>query len=325
MKTQFPTTLLEAVNYFSDLDVCVQFVAKMRWPDGIRCPHCDCDKVYYIRTRRIWKCKECRKQIYPKTGTIFQDSHIELDKWLPAMWMATCMKNGVSSHELGRTLGVTQKTAWYMLGRLRLAMQMTSGDKLKGEVEVDETFIGGKARNMHVNKRREKIKGSGPMGKTAVMGLLQRHGEVRTKVVPNIKRSSMQPHIKNHVESGSEVFTDALKSYEGLNAHYIHQVIDHAEAYVKGKIHTNGLENFWSLFKRCIRGTYVSVEPFHLFRYLDEEEFRFNSRERTDAERFVEAVKNVTGKHLTYAELTGSIMPLDSNGNAEANLDLLKN
>jgi len=317
MKTEFPTTLLEAVRYFSDLDVCIEFVAKMRWPDGIKCPHCDCEQVYYIKTRRIWKCKDCKKQFSAKAGTIFQDSHIELDKWLPAMWMATCMKNGVSSHELGRVLGVTQKTAWYMLDRIRLAMQVSGIGKLKGEVEVDETFIGGKARNMHVGKRREKIKGSGSVGKTAVMGLLERHGEVRTKIVPDVKKSTMQPHIENHVEPGSEVFTDALRSYNGLEAQYIHQVIDHAEAYVNGNVHTNGLENFWSLFKRCIRGTYVNVEPFHLFRYLDEEEFRFNNRQCNDAQRFLKAVENVAGKHLTYAELTGRVMPLDSIGNTE--------
>jgi transposase-like protein len=306
MKTELPTTLLEAVRYFSDLDVCMDFLVKQRWPEGIACPHCEGKEVYPIRSRRIFKCKACRKQFSAKVGTIFEDSHIGLDKWLPAMWMATCMKNGVSSHELGRMLGVTQKTAWYMLGRIRLAMQMTGDGQLKGEVEVDETFIGGKARNMHVAKRREKITGSGAVGKTAVMGLLQRHGEIRTKVVPNVKKSTMQPHIEDHVEPGSEIFTDALKSYNGLEQKYIHQVIDHAEAYVDGKIHTNGLENFWSLFKRCIRGTYVNVEPFHLFRYLDEEEFRFNNRQCNDGERFIKAVGNVTGKHLTYKHLIGA-------------------
>ena len=209
------------------------------------------------------------------------------------------MKNGISSHELGRVLGVTQKTAWYMLDRIRLAMQMTSARKLRGEVEVDETFIGGKARNMHPSRRREKIKGSGAVGKTAVMGLLERHGEIRTKVPPNIRKGALQPHVEIHVELASEVFTDALKCYDGLESKYIHQVIDHAEAYVNGRIHTNGLESFWSLFKRCVRGTYVNVAPFHLFRYLNEEEFRFKNRKCHDAGRFIEAVRNVAGKHLT--------------------------
>lgn len=318
MKEKEPTTLLEAIQYFSDLNVCIEFVAKMRWPEGTTCLYCGCKKVYFITTRKIFKCKECRRQFSVTSGTIFHDSHIRLDKWLPAMWMAVCMKNGVSSHELARTLGVTQKTAWYMLHRIRFAMQMERKGKLFGEVEADETYIGGKARNMHVDKRRKKIRGSGAVGKTAVMGLLERHGEIRTHVVPNVRKKTIQPHVHAHVELGSKLFTDAFTSYDGLRGYYIHQIIDHAEAYVNGNIHTNGIENFWSLLKRCIRGTYVNVEPFHLFRYLDEEEFRFNNRQCTDGERFNKAVKNTKGKILTYAELTGKVNSLDSSDNAVA-------
>ncbi len=273
-----PKTLLEAIRYFSDLDVAIKFFAGLRWPDGPTCPACGLvdKKHYYLKTRRVWKCRSCKKQFSVKVGTIFEDSPIGMDKWLPAMWMIVSCKNGISSYELARALGVQQKTAWFITHRLRLAMQTGTFEKLSGEVEADETFIGGRARNMHKSKREEKIQGRGASGKAVVMGLLERHGEVRTKVVSDTKKKTLQGEIRENVESGSEVFTDALKSYEGLGPEYVHQFIDHAEKYAEGKVHTNGLENFWSLLKRSINGTYVSIEPFHLFRYLDEQAFRFN-------------------------------------------------
>ena len=222
------------------------------------------------------------------------------------MWMLANSKNGVSSHELGRSLGITQKSAWFVLQRLRLAMQAGSIEKLSGQVEADETFIGGKARNMHKSKRAEKIAGRGSSGKVAVMGLLERHGEVRTKVVPDTKSRTLQVEVRENVEPGSEVHTDALRSYRGLDSEYVHNVVDQAERYVDGHVHTNGLENFWSLLKRGIKGTYVSVEPYHLFRYLDEQAFRFNEREGKDADRFGKALGSVAGRRLTYSTLTGS-------------------
>jgi transposase-like protein len=228
-----------------------------------------------------------------------------LDKWLTAIWLIANAKNGISSYEIHRALGVTQKSAWFMLHRIRLAMQQGSIEKLSGHVEVDETFIGGKARNMHRSERARKIHGTGGAGKVAVMGLLERHGEVRTMVVPNVKRKSLRKEINTHVEPGSMVYSDALKSYNDLNYDYMHNVINHAEKYVEGNVHTNGIENFWSLLKRTIGGTYISVEPFHLFRYLDEQAFRFNRRKANDADRFFEVLTMVTGKRLEYSELTG--------------------
>jgi transposase-like protein len=222
-----------------------------------------------------------------------------------AMWMIANCKNGISSCEIARDLGITQKSAWHMLQRIRLAMRVGSFEKLGGHVEVDETFIGGKARNMHRADKARKIHGTGFEGKVAVMGLLERHGEVRTMVVPNTKRKSLRRAINTHVETGSIVYSDALRSYNDLNNDYIHSVINHAEKYVDGQIHTNGIENFWSLLKRSINGTYVSVEPFHLFRYLDEQTFRFNSRHANDGERFQRVMEKVSGKRLTYDELTG--------------------
>lgn len=271
METHTPNTLVEAIRYFSNPDTCLQFLIPLRWPNGITCPECGSDKVTFLANARLWKCrvKHSRQKFSIKVGTIFEDSPIGLDKWLAAIWMIANCKNGVSSYEIHREIGVTQKTAWFMLHRIRLAMQTGSFAKASGQVEADETFIGGKARNMHAYKREEKIKGRGPSGKTIVMGILERHGEdeiskVRTKVIEDRTSESVQGEVRKAVEPNSEVFTDELASYAGLDKDYVHQVINHTETYVKGHIHTNGIENFWSLLKRMIRGTYVSVEPFHL-------------------------------------------------------------
>jgi transposase-like protein len=302
-----PKTLLEAIQYFSDLDVATQHVAKTRWPDGPVCPRCGVldEKHYYLKTRRLWKCRACKKQFSAKLGTIFEDSPLGLDKWLPAMWFIANCKNGISSYELARDLGIQQKSAWFMLHRIRLAMQRGSIEKLSGEVEVDETYIGGLARNMHKSKREERITGTGTSGRIAVMGLLERHGEVRTKIVPDTKSRTLKVEVRENVEPGSEVHTDTFQSYQGLDAEFIHNVVDHAESYVRGHVHTNGLENSWSLLKRGIKGKYVSVEPFHLFRYLDEQSFRFNERDGEDKDKFAKALGSVAGRRVTYDELTG--------------------
>jgi transposase-like protein len=306
-----PRTLLEAVKHFSDFDNCKAFMVSRRWPDGVTCPTCGSESVYWDSSRKGWECKtrHPKRKFTLKTGTIFEDSPIGLDKWLPVVWMIANMKNGVSSHEIARTVGVTQKTAWFMLQRIRLAMQDTSGGgKLGGEVEVDETYIGGKARNMHAD-RRQRMRGRGRTvrGKVAVMGLLERHGDkgsrVRTTIVPNVRKHQLATEVRRNVEADATVYTDALRSYSDLGQTYTHKVIDHAEAYVDGAVHTNGLESYWSLLKRSIKGTYVSVEPFHLFRYLDEQAFRFNERKNTDSDRFHFVVDGIVGKRLTYSEL----------------------
>jgi transposase-like protein len=209
-------------------------------------------------------------------------------------------------------MGVTQKTAWFMLQRCRLAMQDEGhGGKIGGEVEVDETYIGGKARNMHKERKARALqgKGGGYSSKTGVQGILQRGGKIKAMVVADSKRGTLVPNIQEHVENGSQVFTDELQAYFGLQAEYDHAVINHLEAYVDGNIHTNGIENFWSLLKRGLSGTYVSVEPFHLFRYVDEQAFRFNNRgPMNDAQRFTYAMRKIVGKRLTYAELTGKTL-----------------
>jgi transposase-like protein len=277
-------TLRDAILYFADFEHCRQFMVELRWPDGkVKCPQCGSDKVCYLAKNRVWKCYAIhpKPRFTLKTGTIFEDSPIPLEKWLPAVWMLLNCKNGISSWELHRAIGVSQKTAWFMLHRIRLAAQSKTFNKLDGEVEVDETFIGGKARNMHASEREEKIHGRGPDGKAIVAAVLERGGTVRAKVCSTRRKPELQALARENAEAGSELYSDALKSYDGLNE-YRHQVIDHAVAYVEGNVHTNGLENFWSLLKRSIHGTYVSVEPFHLFRYLDEQAFRYYNRNMDD-------------------------------------------
>ena len=309
-----PKTLQQAVVYFADQNNCREYLVVRRWPNGVVCPCCGSDRVVFLAKYNRWQCstKHPMRQFTCKTGTIMEDSPIGLDKWLMAMWLIVNCKNGISSYEIHRALGITQKSAWFLDHRIRLALHQGSFEKLlSGECEADETFIGGKARNMHVGKRQRRITGTGGKDKTAVMGILERGGKVRTAVIPNRKKKALQAEVRKHVEAGSALYTDALMSYEGLASEYAHEVIDHAVKYVDGRVHTNGLENFWSLLKRGINGTYVSVEPFHLFRYLDEQAFRYNNRKGDsgepleDADRFDLAVRQMVGKRLTWDRLTG--------------------
>jgi len=307
-----PKSLQEAILYFSNPDNCIDYLGIRRWPDGVICPGCGGRNVKFNASRRVWQCgsHHAKRQFSVKVGTMMEDSAIPLDKWLTAMWLLSNCKNGISSYEVARDLKVTQKTAWFMLHRIRTAMQDEFfGSKLGtngGEVEVDETFIGGKSRNMHLSKRKRRITGTGGADKTIVFGMLERGGRVRAKVMPNRKMESVQPEIRQHIAAGTALYSDEWVAYRGLETDYAHQVIDHAMKYVDGRVHTNSMENFWSLLKRGIAGTYVSVEPFHLFRYLDEQMFRFNNRkDLDDAGRFDLTVRQIVGKRLTFAELTG--------------------
>lgn len=300
-----PATLLEVVRYFADLDHCHKYMVSIKWPDGkIACQRCKSDRIGEIATRHMLRCKDCRAQFSHKVGTIFESSPLGLDKWFPCVWLVANCKNGISSHEVGRALGVTQKSAWFMLHRIREAMRTGSFRKLDGPVETDETFIGGEARNMHKAKRERKIRGRGAVGKAIVQGILQRHGEVRARVAATTEASELQPEIRRNVEPGATLYTDSHLSYQGLDQQYIHQTIDHATKYVEGQVHTNGIENFWALLKRMLKGTYVAVASFHLGRYLDEEVFRFNSRHGNDASRFHAVMSSIIGRRLTYRVLT---------------------
>jgi transposase-like protein len=316
-----PKTLQEAITYFADVDRCIQYLAAKRWPDDVAvCPVCGRKDAVYIEARRVWQCKtrHPKAQFSIKVGTIFEDSPIPLGKWLMAMWMVANCKNGVSSHEIARSVGVTQKTAWFMNHRIRLALGYDATEQFGGEsggpVEVDETFIGPDPRKMHANKREARYKALNARPKIPVMGMLDRElRQVRAKVVPNVRRETLQNEILNQIEKGGTVYTDSAPAYDRLLLQgYMHQTVNHVLEYVRGEVHTQGIENFWALLKRGLKGTYVAVEPFHLDRYIGEQIFRYNNRATkdnplTDADRFALAVSQIVGKRLTYAELTGKV------------------
>jgi transposase-like protein len=310
-----PVTLQQAIIYFSDPDRAFRYAIELRWPDAkIDCPRCGSESHSFISTRKKWFCKGCKKQFTVKVGTIFEDSPIGLDKWMTAVWLLAGCKNGISSYELAKAIGITQKSAWFVLHRIREAMQSGTFMKMggNGPIEVDETHIGPKPQKMH---RAKRLKVHGPDRKdttATVMGMLDRESrQVRAKVIPNVKRETLQNEILNQIEGGSTVYTDGSPAYDTLAARqYIHATVNHIEEYVRGEVHTQGIENFWSLLKRGLRGTYVAVEPFHLDRYVAEQVFRFNNRATkdnplNDADRFALAMSQVSGKRLTYAELTG--------------------
>ncbi len=326
-----PRTLMEAVRYFADAERTHDLAVKLRWPDGVHCPACGVvDEVrYFVATsknrktgketaRRLFECKAknadgkvCKRQFTVKTGSIFEDSALPLDKWFVAIWAVANCKNGISSYELGRATGVTQKSAWFMLHRIRVAMSAGGLDagKFDGIVEADETYVGGLAKNMHEHKRKARISGAAANDKIAIMGMLQRsNGEVPSRVLARVIKDAnsktLQGHIRANVEAGAQVMTDSLLGYRGLSADYIHQYVNHTVEYVRGTVHSNGIENFWSLLKRSIRGTYVSVDPHHVQAYVGEQAFRFNERKGTDLTRFKSVLGSVAGKRLTWKDLT---------------------
>jgi len=320
-----PKTLTEAVVYFADPDTSLNYMVAIRWPHGVACPHCGSTAVHFLANQHRWKCSvnHPKRQFSAKVGTVFEDSPLPLEKWLVVVWLEVNAKNSISSYEVGRALGITQKSAWFMLHRVRFALHVGAIDKMSGVVEADETFVGGVARNMHKARRAKKITGTGGNGKAIVMGLLERHTEkgkskVRAQVVEDTRGETLQAVIRSNVDAGSSVFTDAWQAYRSLAPEYMHDFIDHAEAYVRDAVHTNGLENFWTPFKRCIKGTHVSVEPFHLGAYVDSEAFRFNNRDVKDGDRFRMAVNAIAGKRLTYKSLIGEAEGLTADGrNAE--------
>jgi transposase-like protein len=317
-----PKTLQEAIKFFSDEQICIDTVAALRWPDGVTCVACGHKDHYWLASQKRWKCKDCYKQFSVKVNTIFEDSPLGLDKWLIALWMLVNCKNGISSYEVARDLGISQKSAWFMLHRLRLALSgqgWGNPGKLggEGECEVDETFIGGKVKNMHTSRRLKlaQMKSNGLKNetKTIVAGILDRkQGVVRAKVVPNREKNSLEAIVHNNIKFGSVVYTDDHTGYIGLRHRYTHEVINKMEGYIRGNVHTQGIENFWALLKRGLSGTYVCVEPEHLHRYLDEQMYRFNNRKDSitgkklkDADRFAQALSQIAGKRLTFAEVTG--------------------
>ncbi len=285
-------------------------MVSIRWTDGVvRCPYCDATKLTYLAKANVYRCygNHPKQKFSLKVGTIFEDSPLSLSKWLPAAWLISNCKNGISSYELARALGVTQKSAWHMLHRLREAMTDETG-KIGGDgtpVEIDETFVGGKVKNMHKSKRPKNIATQGRGDKAVVMGMLERGGRVKAGVIADRKKQQIDPMVTKHVEAGANIITDELNTYGFLSTPYNREVVNHALEYVNGHIHTKGIENFWSLLKRSLGGTYISVEPFHLDAYVAEQVFRYNNRKDSDDYcRFATCIQGIVGKRLTYQALT---------------------
>jgi transposase-like protein len=312
-------TLSDAIRYFADEQVCIETVAAMRWPNGPVCPKCQAGDIrqHWLKTQNRFQCRDCGKQYSVKVNTIFEDSALKLDKWLTAMWMLANCKNGISSYEIARSVGVTQKSAWFILHRIREAMKNKSVLKMGGTggpVEADEAFIGGNPQRMHAARRNKLRLGERRTNKTAVFGMLDRDTrQVRTKVVPDVTRETLMQEILKNISYGSKIYTDDALQYQSLKVRqFVHETVNHVEEYVRGNVHTQGIENFWSLLKRTLKGTYVAVEPFHLDAYADEQCFRFNNRATKDnpiddQDRFLALLSQVSGKRLTYAELTGKV------------------
>jgi transposase-like protein len=307
-KHDTPKTMLEAVRRFADPQVAHDYFVQHRWPNGAACPldGCGSMSVAYMPKRRRFYCRDCKGQFTAKTRTIFEDSPIGFDKWLPAFWLLASNRNGISSYELARALDVTQKTAWFILHRIREAMKDKTFKKFSGPVESDETYIGPKQRSGLRPGDHHGRKSRGPAyGKQIVQGIVERKGDVRAFVIPSIKRATLTDKIREHVQPGATVYTDALASYNSISDEYVHHAINHAVEYVRGHVHTNNIEGFWSVFKRTLKGTYVAPRPEHLQAYVEEQVFRFNQRKATDGARFAKAIKKSDGKRLTYKSLTG--------------------
>lgn len=312
-----PKSLEEAIVYFADEDNAFEYAVSMRWPEGVRCAICDSDNVAFISSRKKWRCRTCTKQFSVRVGTIFEDSPIRLGKWFVAIWMLANCKNGISSYEIARALDVTQKTGWFLLHRVRAAMKAKSFDKkLAGIVEADECFIGGLFKNMH-ESRKEKVRAEseakgaktmrGAIGKTLVQAVLQRDGDVRAQILETTHIEPRVNFLEANVEAGSHLMTDEGYAHRRFSQNFAHDYVNHEIEYVRGNVHCNGVENFWALLQRTLGGTYVSVEPFHLSAYVDEQCFRFNNRKDNDGGRFQKALAMVPTARLTYATLTGKV------------------
>jgi transposase-like protein len=300
MKTEFKS-LYELFEAIPDERAAIKYFAVIRWKSGEFCPYCGHDKIYPFKDGKTWKCAQCRDRFSIRVGTIFEDSKIPIRKWLAAIWFITSHKKGIASTTLAKDLDVTQKTAWFMLHRLRHAARTRSFNRrLDGEIEIDETFIGGKARNRHVGKRGTSGK-TGGAGKAVVLGMLERGGEFRALHIDSLRAKDLHATVERHVEPGAAVITDEYVSYQGLDARYQHFTINHSQGeYVRNDfVHTNSVEGAWALLKRQIIGIHHWISVKHLHRYVAEATWRFNRRVVEDAPRMAEFLGRLNGR-LTY-------------------------
>lgn len=300
------TNLMSLLTYFKDEQICLEYLETIRWNGQLKCAYNDCghDKVFKFSNGKVYKCAKCKRQYSVRVGTIFEDSKIPLQKWYAAIYLITAHKKGISSLQLHRDLGVTQKTAWYLLHRVRTTLGLNTGtEKLSGVCEADETFIGGQEKNKHKSKKTEGTQGRSVKTKSAVAGVIERGGELRAKKVPDTTGFNLKSFVCRNIKFGSTIHTDEWWGYNGLAAAFKHGVIKHNQGeYVNGETHTNTLEGFWSLLKRGVVGIYHSMSDKHLQRYIDEFVFRYNTRNYSESDRFNVMLNNI-GTHISYKQL----------------------
>lgn len=297
--------LVQLMQYFSDENVCLEHLKAMRWKDGIYCPNCGCKKVYSFSDNKRYKCSDCRKQFTAKVGSIFENTKIPLQKWFVAIYLVSSHKKGISSLQLSKDLGITQKNAWFLLHRLRHASTTDAFNApLSNTVEADETYIGGKEKNKHKNKKTEGTQGRSTLTKTPVLAVVERKGFVKAVKSNNVDGRAIGQFITNNVVLGSNLMTDEYRIYQSVKWLYKHNFVKHGEGqYVIDDCHTNTIEGFFSLLKRGIVGIYHSVSAKHLDNYLNEFTFRYNSKEISEHDRFNMMLSATDNKRLTYQNL----------------------